>query len=388
MKISYMMIGCFLVLSIVLSQPTPPALETAVSGIGKSMDRETALRLACQDALQTLLSKLLPQQMCKQMKPDIQLYLAKNYKKYFLDTPIVESWDGWELKIVGRVDQEKLLVDIHQHLVIPDIQDRIAILEWSDELTNVSLPYADDLKNIAQVELEPMLKKHGMTFTTKAQIQKELEQEIKETGYASNIEASAYLRHNRSHFTIRLGLVITTPERKIMDKTLRYWQVRLIVEIYTTRDNNKIFSGVFPPEDASYGTRLIQDEADSRMLCEKVVAQVGRNTGQSIADYFKEYRPMPKTTHTIYFSGFSKSQKLMILKAFDHMMAKQQIDDMQRGTGGGDSLKITINTQQKINMLQEMISTYCIEEGVQVLLDPSRQDDASQNYYYLPGDHD
>lgn len=379
---------CVFWLTIVVSQPAPPILETDVSGVGKSMDRETALRLACQNSLYTLLTRLLPQQMCKQMNSDIQRYLAGNYKKYFLAPPVVESWDGWELKISGKIDQEKLLIDIHEHLVIPDIQDRIAILEWPDELTKISVPYGNELKHIVQVQLETVLKKYGLSFTTAEQIQHELEQEIRETGLSSNTEDVAYLQQNRSHFIIKLGLVITSPERKLSDKMLRYWQIRLVVEIYTTREKTKIFSGVFPPEDATYGTRLIQDESDSRILCEQTVAKVSRISAQNIADYLKEYRPMPKNIHTVYFTGFSRSEKLKILRAFDHMVAKKQVDDIQRSTGGGDTLKILITTQHKSNMLQEMISTYCIEEDVQVLLDPSRQDDISQNYYYVPDEHE
>ncbi len=359
-------------------------LEVNVVGFGKSMDRETAFRLACQEALQSYLSKILPQDISKKMKNELECYLAGNFIKYFTSPPKVESWDGWEMKISGKIDHERLITDTHQQIIIPDIQNRIAIIAWPSELSKISVPYSKDLQNIAQTQIENTLKKYGLEFTSSQRIKNEIDREIKETGMMATTEESSFLAHNKSHFNLQVGLTIDSLQKEVFDKQLKYWQVKLAVEIYPYREKNKIFSGIFPPEDASYGTRLVQDENDSRFLLEQVVAKVSHKAGQDIAEYLKNYRPLPKTRYTIYFAGFSRGEKVKILRAFDHLLAKRQIDELQRGTGGGDSLKIIIDTTKKINALQDIISTYCLEESVQVILDPSRQDDLSQTFYYMP----
>ena len=57
---------------------------------------------------------------------------------------------------------------------------------------------------------------------------------------------------------------------------------------------------------------------------------------------------------------------------------------MKRGTGGGGSLKIIINTTKPINVIQNLVITYCQEAGVELVLDPDRQNDVGQNFYFIP----
>ncbi len=382
----FLFIWCFL--NCVIAQTEAPALNPMVMGAGKSMDRETAFRLACQEALYSRLAILLSRDLFQKHQTEIQRYLAKHYQKYFVAEPNIEYWDGWEMKVQGRADLEKMLNEIQRYLVIPDLEQRVAIFQWDDARIQITASYAspEQLKLIAQAQLENILRNYGLSFTTPQQIQQTMTREMLESGTLATGESTAFVENHQSHFLIHAGLVVQRCMKPYATTVLQYGQVQMSVEIYLGHDQTKIFSKVFPPDDAVYGTRLIPHEAMSQQIYEQLVSKVSRMAGQEIANCMRTFHPYPKTRYMVYFAGFSNSQKLLILKAFDQMLARQQLEDVQRSISGGDALKMIVQSQKKMSALQDMIVTHCSDQGILIVLDPSRQDELDQSFYYTPAE--
>ncbi len=354
-----------------------------VTGIGKSMDQETAFRLACQNALKAYLEEVLPRESFKKAEKEIEKCISFFYKRYFVEKPEIKLWDGWTMQIAGKVKKELLLGEIQYRINIPEVKGKVAILEWDEGLSKLPEEHAQEWKKKVQSQLEQTLKQYGMEFSTSEKIQKELEREYKESGTFASEQEAIYLEHSKSHFQIKTGLIVRQVQQDVMGKEMTYWDVKVSIEIYPQREKNRIFHGIFPPENTTYGMKWIPSKSESHLIGSELVSKVSRHASDKVASYLRDYRPVSKSHFIVYFSGFDKEAKLKIIKSFDALLAKQQILDMKKGIGGGGTLKIEFQSHSKINVLQEQIVTSCIEEGIAVMLDPTRQDDLGQTFYYI-----
>lgn len=288
------------------------------------------------------------------------------------------------MQITGKLKKELLLSEIQYRIEIPEVKGKVAILEWDESICKLPQEYAQEWKQKAQSQLENTLKQYGMQFSTPEKIQKELEREYKESGTFAGAEETVYLESSRSHFVIKTGLMARQIQQEVLGKEMKYWDVKMSVEILPRREKNRIFHGIFPPENTNYGMRWISSSAESHLICSELISKVARHTSEKVATYLRDYRPISKSHFIVYFSGFDKEAKSKILKSFDHLLAKQHITELRRGTGGGGTLKIEFQSHTKINILQDSIATCCTEAGIDVFLDPARQDDINQTFYYIP----
>ncbi|HRU51395.1 MAG TPA: hypothetical protein P5543_04305 [Planctomycetota bacterium] len=356
--------------------------EAYAIGTGKSMDRETALRLASFDALNVYVQENIPKQQYNRFQKDIEKYLVLHYKRYFRNPPLLLAWDGWEMKVQVFLKKELLLSEIECKINIPDIQNKVAIVQWND-ISSLG-QNQEILKNIVQSNLEQTFQRYGIKFTTQQAIEDEIQQEIKESGTIASPEEIAYIEKTRANYRIHLGIRAQEQERTWKRYTYHYWNTQISIEIYTHRTNQKIFTGLFPPPHANYGTKMYHNNSDKNYVLESLIAKVSQYASQASADYIRDHRPVPSNQYIIYFAEFTALEKQKIIKALEAMQSKNRIYQFTKTIGGGGSLKIQLTTQQKIHTLQDNIQTYCIEQGVHAMLDPTRHEDQAQHFFFIP----
>ena len=353
-------------------------------GLGKSMDRDTAFRLACLDSVKNYVQNSIPRITFQKFEKEISQYLILNYKRYFVQKPTLIAWDGWEMKVHSLIKSELLLSEIEDKFNIESIKKKVAVIEWQE--SKLPLELQNSLKNIIQSQIEFALQKYEIYFTTWEDIQKQIEQEIRESGGLFSEEEMSYIEKTRCNFIIRLGLSLDSIHRTWRNTVYNYLNAKINVQIFSARDNTKLFTGIFPPSHTSYGTKMFTNEEEKNFICESLFSKVANYASIAVANFLKTFQHIPNNEYTIYFAGFSNDQKNQIIHALESMISKHKIYEFRKSIGGGGSLRVQLTTDQSIHILQDSIRTYCIDHGINAILDTTRQEDLGKHFFFVPQD--